>query len=61
MDRKMEAIDALKAMAEMTYIFFKHLLETGATMPEATAMTSAYISALLSNPGAKSTEEGEAG
>ncbi len=60
MDPKTEAIDALKAMAEMTFIFFKHLLETGATMQEATAMTTAYIAAMISNPGNKSTEGSEA-
>lgn len=57
-DPKTEAIDSLKALAEMTFIFFKHLLATGATISEASAMTSAYIQAILTS-GRNNTGAGE--
>lgn len=51
MGKEIDGISAVKALAEMTYIFFTHLLEVGATIQEASAMTSAYIQAItFGNP-----------
>lgn len=38
--------EAIKAIAEMVFIFYRHLISLGADAREATAMTTAYIEAL---------------
>ncbi len=51
-----EAIVAVKALAEITKIFFDHLLELGTPADHAAAMTTAYIRAMLSPSGRKDEE-----
>lgn len=55
-DKTEEAVAAVKALAEMTMIFFDHLLDMGARKDEARAMTCAYIQAMLSSSSGKSSE-----
>lgn len=51
------AVDALGALAEMSLVFYRTALRTGATREEAKAMLEAYMSTLLFHPGEKRGEE----
>ena len=51
MKKENDAGEAVKGLAEMTYVFFKHCLDLGASTNEASEMTRAYISALLDASG----------
>lgn len=57
MDKKQlkEFIDAMGAMAEMTLIFYRTVIQTGGTSEEATRLTQALIAATLFSGGKKDT------
>lgn len=53
MAKEVDAVEAVKALAEMTFIFYRHCLDLGASPREADGMTRAYISAALGTNGRK--------
>ena len=42
-----ELVESINALAEMTFIFYRHCLDIGATDQEAASMTHAYLAAIM--------------
>lgn len=53
MAKEVDAVETVKALAEMVFVFYRHCLDLGASQREACGMTKAYISALLDSGGRK--------
>lgn len=56
MAKEVDAVEAVKALAEMVFIFYRHCLDLGASQREACGMTKAYIEAALGSSRGKAEE-----
>ena len=56
MSDSLTGIEAIKALAEMTFVFYRHCLDLGASPSEACGMTKAYIEAALGSSRGKAEE-----
>ena len=50
---------AIKSIAEMTFIFYRHVVSLGADAREAIAMTSAYVEAMVFGGSRHTNESGD--
>lgn len=53
MAKEVDAEEAVKALAEMVFVFYRHCLDLGASPFEAYGMTRAYVSAMIGANGGK--------
>lgn len=55
----MDPESAIKSIAEMTFIFYRHVVSLGADIREANGMTAAYIEAMVFGGGKHADESGD--